>query len=445
MSSEDRSPETALSLAEYSGFAALMFGSSGLSAFGSICIIKLCARRANRSHLHHRILLALSISDVGLSISNVLQLFLSPELFWVGNRLAMGNWDTCKIISSIWSLFAFSGPIYNCMLALFFYLTICRNLSEKTLVVWLERPMHLFVLISCTAIPIAAIPFDAVVFHSLTLVCIPSGRKAFFQYAPGVIVGVSTMTSFAATITTGCQARTQMRKSLRHSFNLSLGNDMRKTSREAGTQSVLYCLAFLNSILWIVVTTVIGLTAPIKDQLNGYYPLKLAGAFFYPLQGFFNFCIYLRPVYTRWKRAEPDKSWWWAFWKAATSHDKPPRLPRRRSRSNLLLAVQEKEDEGIGKSTHSSEEIEQEMMAQELERGECGIAKDDKEILSNTNGATSRNSTVTFKSEDTVLEDSTTAGDQGDGINMSESKQATEEATEGDGSASFQQQQEDEP
>ena len=69
---------------------------------------------------------------------------------------------------------------------------------------------------------------------------------------------------------------------------------------EVGIQVVLYSLAYLNSMIWPFLVAIFAIIlAPETGQMYG---LDLLSSTFFPLQGFLNFFIYIRPTYKQYKR-----------------------------------------------------------------------------------------------------------------------------------------------
>jgi len=64
------------------------------------------------------------------------------------------------------------------------------------------------------------------------------------------------------------------------------------------------------------------------------YPIWILDAMFKPLQGFFNFFIYIKPMYTRFRAANPNKSKWFVLHQAVIN-SKPPRMNHRRIANNI--------------------------------------------------------------------------------------------------------------
>lgn len=79
-------------------------------------------------------------------------------------------------------------------------------------------------------------------------------------------------------------------------------------SRMAAKQSFLFCGGFVLTYIFSFI--VVG----ISDVGSWYsFMFSLLEAFFFPLQGFFNFLVYFRPRYLSWRSNCPEDSRWFAF------------------------------------------------------------------------------------------------------------------------------------
>lgn len=94
-----------------------------------------------------------------------------------------------------------------------------------------------------------------------------------------------------------CKVRGVEKKSRQYSRSSSSGN-----SREVAMQALFYCVAY--SIPWIWAPIQAGIdtadlifTHPNAD--DAVIALSIVNAVLFPLQGFFNFLVYLRPRYTQ--------------------------------------------------------------------------------------------------------------------------------------------------
>lgn len=85
-------------------------------------------------------------------------------------------------------------------------------------------------------------------------------------------------------------------------------------------QAILYTAAFLNGFVIVIVAWTLEEVTLRQDDPeqaladNPWYTLILFLCYlFFPLQGLFNFLIYVRLRLVRIKRRHPTKSWWWSY------------------------------------------------------------------------------------------------------------------------------------
>jgi hypothetical protein len=79
------------------------------------------------------------------------------------------------------------------------------------------------------------------------------------------------------------------------------------------TQALLYIAAFIITYIWMIIMKSIRFFGG-----NSSFPwvLRAINRFFYPLQGFFNWLIFLRPTFQRIRMQNPTYWWFHAFWDA---------------------------------------------------------------------------------------------------------------------------------
>ncbi len=98
---------------------------------------------------------------------------------------------------------------------------------------------------------------------------------------------------------------------------VSLATLQRQLTNEAATQGFLYVFSFLLTATPVFVIQVLdGSFGLEEDDQKTIYPLLVINAMLMPLQGFFNVFIYVRPTYSRFKAAHPEKSRWKVFQQA---------------------------------------------------------------------------------------------------------------------------------
>jgi hypothetical protein len=139
--------------------------------------------------------------------------------------------------------------------------------------------------------------------------------------------------------------------------------------RQAGIQCILYGLFFANTFVW---SAILGaLVAAGKFLvLDKMFAVLLLANIFYPLQGVFNFMVYLRPRYVEVRKANPLQTRVWALCEifrgnegASTSEMSTPRtrgsdeLSRTKSQQDVSVGLKSATADlptGTGESSESS-------------------------------------------------------------------------------------------
>merc|ERR1712194_995890 len=98
--------------------------------------------------------------------------------------------------------------------------------------------------------------------------------------------------------------------------------------RESTTIMALYVGSFLVTWLPLFVLFFVSISGVDKKRILTFV-LEILMAMFWPLQGVFNAMIYLKPFYTRFRAAYPNKSKWFVL-QQAVLNSKAPRMNHRR-------------------------------------------------------------------------------------------------------------------
>lgn len=74
--------------------------------------------------------------------------------------------------------------------------------------------------------------------------------------------------------------------------------------RQTALQALFYVLAWMNTYLWV------GVARALEDlgASDGFFAIRMMSAIFYPLQGFFNFLIFVRPRLHDLRQRYPNES-----------------------------------------------------------------------------------------------------------------------------------------
>ena len=96
-------------------------------------------------------------------------------------------------------------------------------------------------------------------------------------------------------------------------------------------QSICYTLVFLAPLLPVILTSILDsiyLTPELEQARDLQDKGVVVAAYFitfmlFPLQGLLNWIIYTRPSLVRWKVANPEKSWTWAYLRVLSGESAP--------------------------------------------------------------------------------------------------------------------------
>jgi hypothetical protein len=356
MATDDFSDFAYFSDSQYIVLAIVGLLSSTLSILGSAIILNLLIRGERTGELYQRLVLGLSISDLFMSVSLFLQPFLTPKE--TGYPLALGNSSTCKFLGFSY-LFFISSYTYNCMLGIYFLAVVRYHASSQSIARCLEPWGHLFAFGAPIAIGSVSVRYDLLNANPFLGACTLFPTDHECTWKDGVEcendsahnVLNSTLDFYAismggigliCTIFVRCTVRSLLKANLELDANRNVSETNQeiqaKRIRTIGIQAVRYAFAYMVGLICVIVANVIeGVFLEDSLEVLGDEPLYFAAIFmlwmFFPLQGFFNCLIYIRPRWVRWKsyyegnESNESKSWWFAFRKAL-SLQPPPRWGR---------------------------------------------------------------------------------------------------------------------
>lgn len=136
------------------------------------------------------------------------------------------------------------------------------------------------------------------------------------------------------------------------SINAGAANNraLQRHTMQVIVQCLLYSFAFLNVTIWSTLATIMEMSGYIRDSLGKDYWMLLFTLFFFPIQGFFNFLIFIRPRYLFLRRENEDSGRWFALcesvWNPTGIVDNT--RPRRRRNNNNRNASSDPYLEHIG-------------------------------------------------------------------------------------------------
>jgi len=323
-----------------------------LSLAGSLCVIHLA--RHNLHDIYNRLLLGMSIGDLIVSMTMLLQPFLVPgplpDGAWAG-----GTTETCSALG-FGMRFPLAVSLYNSFLSCYFLRRVSRQ-KKRGVSVIVEGFGHVMAFLIPTVFGIVGLSTQSFNYFALMNVCkfatYPDGcldqdeveclrggeitKKLDTSYIAALFA--STLCSIVCTAMVYFRVRKQIRGSIRRSFRGL--DDERKTEmiKMVATQALFYTGAYVNGTLWPVVTKIVleATNSQGKSGEPALFFVVLAAALFFPLQGFFNCLVYVRPNFIRWRKLNLQSSRLWAF-RQALSIREPRRMDSTRMGSGMRMS-----------------------------------------------------------------------------------------------------------
>lgn len=358
-----------------------------LSVLGSLFILLDILHPRNRPKklraVYHRLLLGMSVSDLCSSVAMALSTWPIPKGTSV--YAASGTQGTCTA-QGFFVQMGTAAPLYNGFLAVYYLLTVRYNWSRThgRMITW-ERRFHVFAWILTVGMAFAAMGLEQ--YNSANLWCwiaplpndcvnsskSPDGsttctrgnnayiyRIAFYfiWLWTSLIVVTFAMCLVVHTVWAKAQAsrkydaRAELRRNiaqrLRDSVKATAATmrHSRKSAQEknisrVATQASLYVGAFF---LTAIFPSIVRMFQAKWNCTSEFYPLSILTVTFYPLQGFWNFFIYVRPRYLKYRKDHPRRGSIYSaladLWQRATkvehSVDSPSCVPNNKMNNTEL-------------------------------------------------------------------------------------------------------------
>lgn len=301
---------------------------SPLSIIGSIAIIyRICRfdrhdRDANNRRTYQRLLVAMSICDLFGSLALLFGTTPIPKMTHL--EMARGNFTTCTIQGFFIHVFVVGVLYYNAGLMIYFVMTIRYRWSETYVAKSLEPCIHFVAL---------CFPFGQAVAGLFLDIFNPIGFGAFCYISPypvlcGLFDNACTRGQWARLLYTlfcttpqfvllaiiyisimliYCAVRDQARRALAIAANR---NSVRARTKAVVVQSCLFATVFFFTWASSVLVPLLGYTVKESPaKVRSIYVLSILVSTFTPLQGFFNFLIYIRPRFLRMWRDRKMSFW----------------------------------------------------------------------------------------------------------------------------------------
>ena len=293
-----------------------------LSILGSSTVLYmiLSDRKRKLSQSHNRLITAMSCIDILSSIAHAFATAPLPREYPFSYG-ASGTRGTCNA-QGFFAQLSMAAPTYNAMLSIYYVLVVKYQINRKSIARKIEPFMHAVAILYPLSTAIAGLSIG--LFNSNGFTCYihqypfncegrgidcTRGNDAskYRLYFVGVelvfifIVNVICMIILIAFIQKRERARTK------YIFRGSSPSSHKsEQSKNATRQALLFIGAFVITYVWGFVSAA---NHAAKGSAN--FTVLILGGFFVPLQGFFNFIVYLRPRYNSLRKANSSKSFLW--------------------------------------------------------------------------------------------------------------------------------------
>jgi len=274
-----------------------------LSCLGSLAIIYmiLSARKEKLKKSNHRLMLALSIFDALNSAAYATTTLASPQDSQFYG--AMGNDGTCSAQGFL-AILGLAVPMYNASLNLFFLLTIRYRVRQANFSAKIEPILHATSILAPLTIATVSLSIGGIKSESATCYLSYDDSSSIVIYtlwkAISGLVYLCLFINLYSMISISRYVITRLNSVRRYSVTLTQAERIATEKREVVVQSLFYTAAFCATFFFPVLIGVFN--------LDGYFVLVCV-EIFYPLQGFWNFLLYIRPSIGRVQRTNPDRSW----------------------------------------------------------------------------------------------------------------------------------------
>ena len=287
---------------------------TGLISFlgSAFIVVEILRDRSKRSQIYHRLILGISITTLLSSIFFGLSTWPIPE----GTAHvydARGNTRTCTAQGFFLAL-SFVAPMYSVVLAAYYLAVIGYSRKERELRK-LERFAHAFVILLGLAFSLAGIFLD--LYHSVQIWCFigpipcndgdlecdPNANR--FQLFRWVFVGIPLwICIFAITgLMTTVLLKVHNQEKRSRKWRAGAEQKGRQLTQKVAKQAAWYVSSFY--ITWLIPTITRAMSAVGKQPP---FALMFLVVLLIPLQGAFNFFIYMRPRYAKFRKDNPNRS-----------------------------------------------------------------------------------------------------------------------------------------
>jgi len=276
--------------------------SGSLSIIGSILIIRDVVKHWQSSSGHHqisatsRVLLSMSIADLGSSFfAHFLSTWMVPPSDDINIALAEGNETTCTIQAFTYELFFYAAIWSYSLLAVAYWLTICRQKNEDTLRNWKYQLLLIglpWIIGLISAIP--KVILGQASYNGYWWCELSEGQRV-----DNIPDQISIVICFILVVFSLCSLIrfVYLREKKMDQFTFTSDQIVNREK----TIQVTYQGLFYISVYLVIAAVSIPITIDSLKLSNGYV---IFWSVLFPLQGFGNFLVYFRPRYVRIRQSE---------------------------------------------------------------------------------------------------------------------------------------------
>ena len=339
-----------------------------ISIIGSSLIIYPVLRQHGFKKAYHRFLFSLSVVDIIMSMRFIIfAILLNPYDHEPSLTCTLNGFGT---------MISLSAPLYNAALSIYFVLYIRFGVDELFLRKKVEAYVHTICIVYPMILAILGLflsiynpssdpgagncvaekyPADC---GSKDVPCLRGEYAEIFVWLSG---GIPLILVFVILIscnliifffvrdieinTTRYRPHNQVRRfsgipgqdNQFKSKSVSISKATSKTYLVA-TQSFLYVFAYFLCWIWTLLTRALHMVD--NREAEAFCTFEIIKQIFLPMQGFFNFLVYVRPKYLNWRKNFPTKSRFWSFTKATLALENSKKHKSRQDKSERISVIE---------------------------------------------------------------------------------------------------------
>lgn len=269
---------------------------SSLSCVGSLAIVYMIIidHKHKLAKPKNRLILALSIFDILHSSAYVVTTLAYPRESMVYG--AIGNACTCTA-QGFFLLLGLAVPMYSASLSLLYALTIRYGMRLVYFSHNIEPLCHILSVLVPLAIATTSAIMDDIRWGYKSPVCFIS-LASRMKWPVAVIVPLCFLVNLCSMILICSHVYAQSNKMKKYSYGVAQRQRRKSQIKKTVQQALLYMLAFFITFLFPLITLMVK---------RYYYAIEVLMNICYPLQGFWNFLLYIRKGISDAKKMTPDR------------------------------------------------------------------------------------------------------------------------------------------